>query len=107
MLTWQDAQEGERDAGRPSKLYFTSQPVAIDDIKSITLNYIEQNRAGDGESVSITFNQLHLGPDVINCLKQTGYMPPAHGHEFIALVEDLLKQSKMGVSADRNRDKWD
>jgi len=44
-----------------------------------------------GDAVSITYNQLHFGPDVINCLKQTGYMPPAHSNEFIALAEDLLK----------------
>jgi len=34
----------------------SSQPVAIEDIKSISLNYIEQNKSLTGEEVSITFN---------------------------------------------------
>jgi hypothetical protein len=83
----------------------SSQPVAIDDINSICLNYIEQNKSLTGDEVSITFNQLHFGPDVINCLKKTGYMPPAHSNEFIALVEDLLKLSKTGVSVNKSEQK--
>lgn len=49
-----DAQVGERDAGKPSMLYIPSQPVAIDNVKSICLNYIEQNKSKDGSEVSIT-----------------------------------------------------
>jgi hypothetical protein len=87
-------------------LYIPSQPVAISNVKSICVNYIEQNKSNDGESISISYNQLHIGPDMIECLKKTGYIPPLHGNEFTALVDDLLKQHASGVSSVANLDKW-
>jgi hypothetical protein len=87
-------------------LYIPTQSVDINNVKSICLNYIEQNKSLDGESVSISYNQLHIGPDMIECLKKTGYLPPMHGNEFTALVDDLLKQHAAGISAAANLDKW-
>lgn len=86
-------------------LYIPSQPVAIDDVKSICLNYIEQNKSKDGTEVSITYNQLHIGPDLIDCLKKTGYMPPMHCSEYISLMSDYSKQHALGISAAANLDK--
>jgi hypothetical protein len=68
--------------------------VKIDDIQSICLNYIEQNVSGDGKEKTITFNQMHIGPDLLACLRETGYMPPAHGIEFIQLSKDRLELIK-------------
>ena len=90
----QNAQVGEVDAGKPSKLYIPSAKVNINDIQSICLNYIEQNVSSDGTQSAITFNQFHIGPDLIFCMKTSGYMPPAQGNEFAALMKDhetLLK----------------
>ena len=64
--------------------------MAIDDIESICLNYIEQNKNMDGTEVAISFNQFHIGPDMLRCLRQTGYMPPQHTSEYVAQINDLL-----------------
>ena len=56
--------------------------------------------------MTITFNQLHIGPDVIECLKKTGYMAPMHCNEYIALIDDLLKANAAGLSPNTYKDKW-
>lgn len=54
---------------------------------------MEQQKNPDGTEMDIYYNQVHFGPDVIECLRKVGYLPPAHAVEFKNLFEDYNKQT--------------
>jgi hypothetical protein len=97
-LYFQNAQEAPYGAGAPSQLFYTEDEQKIESIASFCLNYMEQQKDINGEKMTISYTQYHFGPDMIKCLRQTGYLPPAHVNDFINLMKDHESQVSLRMN---------